>query len=139
MSTDNEALPPLPLSEDEVRRLWDKACRTVTVQGGGNDVLVFADYLHSALSASPQAPAAQQEDAFERGRQLGMQQERALWQLAASSQEMERSAPPAQPQQAVVQEPHKGRRYDAGEWSMRNYEAWMEDQAERGIGKQEKA
>lgn len=50
-----------PLSEDEVRRLWDKACRTVTVQGGGNDVLVFAEYLQRALTAAPSAQAEPQE------------------------------------------------------------------------------
>lgn len=44
------ASPPQrkPLTEREIRRLWDKACRTVTVQGGGNDVQVFADYLQRA-------------------------------------------------------------------------------------------
>lgn len=45
-----------PLSEDEVRRLWDKACRTVTVQGGGNDVLVFADYLQREIAQRQRVP-----------------------------------------------------------------------------------
>lgn len=48
--------------------------------------LLAIDKIEAALTA---APPAQQGDEFERGRQLGMQQERALWELAASTQEIE--------------------------------------------------
>lgn len=58
----------------------------------------FIEEARAVIAASPQAPAAQQAAEFERGRQLGMQQERALWELSASSQEIERAA---------QQEPHE--------------------------------
>ena len=51
----------VPLTEDRIRHLWDKACRTVTVQGGGNDVLVFADYLTRELRGIAPKAAQPQE------------------------------------------------------------------------------
>jgi len=51
----------VPLDEDRIRHLWDKACRTVTVQGGGNDVLVFADYLTRELRGIAPKAAQPQE------------------------------------------------------------------------------
>ena len=62
-----------PASEAEVRATWDKACRAVTVQGGGNDVQVFADYLQRPLIAEIErlraalANANKQAERFERG------------------------------------------------------------------------
>ena len=65
-----EALPKVGESEN----LW------VCVRGGTLRALAF-----ECLS----------EDEFERGRRQGMKQERALWKLAASSQEIEAAAPAA--------------------------------------------
>lgn len=61
----------------------------------------FIEEARAVLVASSQAPAAQQAAEFERGRQLGMQQERALWELSASSQEIERAAQ-QEPQEPVA-------------------------------------
>lgn len=75
MTTDNtDALPPLPSS----------VFLTMTERAA-----LYAWRDASVAAALAAAPPEQQGDEFERGRQLGMQQERALWELAASTQEIE--------------------------------------------------
>lgn len=74
---------------------WMDECRAKLVEhiakGDPRDVAAYCAFLwhHGESTAGAQAaPAAQPSSEFERGRQLGIEQERALWELAAQSQEL---------------------------------------------------
>lgn len=91
---------PAELTNDECDRLLAESLDAVARQTGhgltwadvNTDIATNRTLRHELIRRAAARAAAE----FERGRQQGMQQERALWQLAADGQRIERAAQPTQ-------------------------------------------
>ena len=99
-----ETAPVEPLTDGQI---LEAALACALTEHRISTVIDFARTI--VRRAAQPAPAAQSEppapsEEFERGRQQGMKQERALWELAASSQEIEFAAPVAPPVEPIMSE-----------------------------------